>query len=375
MNKKLRELLEKRNQLKVEMRSFLDSNKIDEAEGKATELRSLEKEIELEQMLIEDEARKVPTEPTENRKKDSKIEERAIRKILLKEQLTDEERASVHTTNAGAILPQSFETKIEALRAGYKALKSYCRVIPVTTNTGRLPLSKGTDTKKLANLQKDMEMVKEMITIEPVTYATSDYGKIVPIDNSVLEDTTTDFLGLVDEEFAENAINTENDEIIKIIKTLVDKTDGTDYKDIQKAINKLSPAARSRAIIITNTNGVAYLDELTDKEGRPLLKQLTEGGELRFKSLETVEIDPELLPNDTMIDGTTEALPFYIVDLRKLVMFFDRKGYEIGTSKEAGFTTNQTLVRVIERFDAQKLIEKTDSNISKFAKKIVLPKA
>lgn len=375
MNKKLRELFAKRSTIATEMRSLMDSNKIDEAEKKAEEIRSLDKQIEMETLLFEEERSNVPTEHQEEKRTESKeeIEERAIRKILLKEKLTEEERASVHVTNAGAVLPQSFSTTIENLRKGYKALKNYCRVIPVTTNSGRLPLSRGTDTKKLANLQKDTELVKEMVTVEPVAYATSDYGKIVPIDNSVLEDTTTDFLGLVDEEFAENAVNTENYEIIQILKALVNPADGTDYKDIQKAINKLAPAARNRAIIITNTNGYAYLDELVDLEGRPLLKSLTEGGEIRFKTAEVVEVDTEFLPNEKMSDTTTDAIPFYVVDLRKLVMFFDRKGYEIGTSKDAGFTLNQTLVRVLERFDVQKLINNDDPDIAKFAKRVLIP--
>ena len=375
MNKKLRELFAKRSTIATEMRSLMNSNNLDEAEKKAEEIRSLDKQIEMETLLFEEERSQVPTEPQQEKRTESKIEieKRAIRKILTREQLTEEERASVHLTDSGAVLPQSFSTTIENLRKGYKALKPYCRVIPVTTNTGRLPLSRGTDTKKLANLQKDTELVKEMVSVDPVAYSTSDYGKIVPIDNSVLEDTTTDFLGLVDEEFAENAVNTENYEIIQILKALVNPADGTDYKDIQKAINKLAPVARNRAIIITNSNGYAYLDELVDLEGRPLLKSLTEGGEIRFKTAEVVEVDTEFLPNEKMSDTTTDAIPFYVVDLRKLVMFFDRKGYEIGTSKDAGFTLNQTLVRVLERFDVQKLINNDHPDIAKFAKRVLIP--
>lgn len=373
--RELRSLKAQLESMTTEVRSLNDADKLEEAKAKMTELRSLKEKIAIKEELLEEERSKVPTDP-ENRSKSSKadIEVRAIRKLLLREELSEEERASIHITNAGAVLPESFQTKIETLRKGYKSLKSYCRVLTVGTNTGRVPLSKGLDTSKLANLQKDTEMVKEMLNVEPVSFATSDYGKIVPIDNSVLEDTTTDLMTVIDEEFAENAVNTENDEIIKIVKLLADVADGADYKAIEKAINTLSPSARSRAIIITNTNGWAFLDELKDLEGRPLLKQLSEGGEYRFKGLEVVEIDPELLPDGTKVDGTTEAYEFFIVDLKKLVAFFDRKGYEIGTSKEAGFTLNQTLVRVLERFDVQSLVDKTDAVTAKFAKRIAIAK-
>ena len=42
---------------------------------------------------------------------------------------------------------------------------------------------------------------------------------------------------------------------------------------------------------------------------------------------------------------------------------FDRKGYEIGSSKEVLFNYNQTAIRVLERFDVQKLDDRACKKI------------
>ncbi|WIV10539.1 phage major capsid protein [Proteiniborus sp. MB09-C3] len=376
MTKELRELLQKVEEMKTEVRTLLEDNKVEEAETKMVEVRSMQKKIELQKEIDEQEEREIDNK-MEKREDDNKMEKRtdkkelelrALRKVLLREELTEEERTAVTTVNGAAILPQGFVNEIETLRKGYVQLKNYVHVIPVSTNTGKAPLSKGMVTKKLADLVQDQELVKDMVTLLPVEYAVSDYGKIVPVQNQVLEDTTTNFMDVLNEDFVECAVNTENEKIVNAVKTVCVEKTGADYKALVKAINGLSPNAKKRAIIITNSTGFSYLDELEDKNGKPLLKSsYAEGSErLMFKGLEVIEVDPEILA-----DEVGKAI-FYIVDARKVIKFFDRKGYELGVSKEALFTYNQTAVRMIERFDVKPIADNTDTDVQKFAVKVSL---
>ena len=41
--------------------------------------------------------------------------------------------------------------------------------------------------------------------------------------------------------------------------------------------------------------------------------------------------------------------------MREYLAFFDREGVTMAVSTEAGFTKNATMMRVIERFDVQKV--------------------
>lgn len=361
MKKELRELLNQIETKKGEVRSFLDGNKIEEAKKASEQLTELRNKFNVLQMLEDDEEEDPEQrgfkniKNTRNKEQQLDFESRSIIKFLSNEKLGEEERNSFNTENGNAILPTGFYSEIQHLRKGYTALKDYCHVIPVTTLSGSMPISKGSTSKKLAKLQKDKEMIKDMINVEPVKYAVEDYGKIIPVDNDLFDDAGVEVLkGLVNPALSEDAVNTENAEIIALVKGATEETKqiiiGKDYKDIKKIINtKIPPSLKSGLIIITNQSGYNYLDNLEDKNGRPLLvESLKEGEPDKFKGKPVVYFDDEDIVNE---EGKAS---FYVVNLYALAKFWDRKKYEIGISKEAGFTYNQTLVKIIERFDLSK---------------------
>lgn len=360
--KEIREAIEAK---KVEVRGFIDAKDNEKAKTANEELRGLRESLKIAEELEAEEAREL-----ENQKKkeergnldmDKDLEYRAIGKMLAKLELTPEERASINMGNSGAILPSGFSNQVTLIQKGFPSLKRYCHVIPVVTKTGSMPVSKGSTTHKLAKLATDTALVQEMITTEPVEYSVDDYGKIFPVENSVLEDTTVDFYnGVIAPTIAEDAMNSENEEIVTIVSANKATVVGTDYKVIVSAINKTVPALKSGLVVLTNTDGYEYLDGLTDtNSGRPLLSDslAVEGGKT-LKGKEVVVLD-----NADLAPVTAGKKPFYVVNLYALVKFFDRKNYEIATSKEAGFTLNQTFVRVIERFDTVKGDERADSYI------------
>jgi HK97 family phage major capsid protein len=356
--KKIDELMQELSAKKDEVRSFLDGNKIEDAEAKMAEVRSLEKKIELQKEIDETETREVEVKMEKTNvevRKESKMEMeyRAIAKHLAGKEMTTEERASINVSNSGAIMPEGFVAVLETLTKGFPSLKGYTHVIPVTTNTGKLPISSGSATRKLAKLATDTEMVKEMITTAPVDFAVEDFGKLYPIENSVLEDAGIElFNGMIAPDVAECAVNSENAEIINIVKAnAVAGAVGADHKAIIKTLNTMIlPSMKGRTIVLTNQDGYDYLDGLVDTTGRPLLTDslAVDGGKL-FKGREIVVMD-----DADLVPTTAGKKPFYIVNLYALVKFFDRKQYEIAVSKEAGFTYNQTFVRVVERFDTVK---------------------
>lgn len=353
--RKLDELKQELQAKKEEMRSLLDADRLEEAKALKEEMRKLQEKIELEAELEEQEERELETK-IETRKVDEKMENKSNLEQEYRDiahfLLTGEKRDSMNIGNSGAILPEAFVNQLQVLKDGFPSLKRFVHVIGVTTNSGKMPISQGSTNKKLAKLATDTEMVKEMITTKPVEYQVEDYGKIYPVENSVLEDAGVNFFNeLLAPDIAECSVNTENEEILAIVKaTAKAGATGSDYKAIQKTINKIVPALKSGTVIITNQDGYDYLDGIVDANGRPLLTDslAVEGGK-RFKGHEVVVMDNADLP-----EVTAGKLPFYVVNLYALVKFFDRKKYEVATSKEAGFTYNQTFVRVVERFDAVK---------------------
>lgn len=384
MFKKLKELRAKKADLEQrkatltqEIRSLAKDENEAEARSKALEkekvearMEIIEEEIEAVMDAIEEERSKTPPggreiQTGEKRSKEEirSLQIRAMAKSITRTELSQEERSVISSENNGAIIPQEFVDEFEKLKEGYPSLKSYCHVIPVNSLNGKMPVKKQA-TRKLANLVKDTELTKAMIETQPLAYDIDDYGLLAPIDNGLLEDGEINFLEYVNEEFAECSVNTENDQIITTVKALLTEKAGADHTDLIKAINGLSPNARKNAVIITNSEGRGYLDGLMDKQGRPLLKELSDGGELTFKGRPVVEVDAECMPI------TPSKYEFIIADMKTLIKFFDRKQYLIDKSTEAGYTKNQTIVRIIERFDVKGAIEKSDNRVGKFGVKI-----
>ncbi|HHD2761501.1 TPA: phage major capsid protein [Clostridium perfringens] len=363
---KKKDLEEKRSGIVEEVRSLAREGKEDEARSKAIEREKIEARME----IIEEEIESVMEAIEEERSNSnflggralggegSKEEKRSLQlsamsKVVRGISLSEEERDVMSATNNGAVIPQEFVNEFEKLKEGYPALKSYCHVIPVVRNEGKLPVRSGGSVTKLANLAEDTELVKAMMKTKPMAYDINDYGLLAPIDNSLLEDSQINFLEFVNEEFAEYAVNTENGEIITQANAILATEEVKDYTEIVKKINSLVPNARSRAVIVTNSIGRGYLDGLMDKQGRPLLKELSDGGSLIFKGRDVVELDSTTF-------NTGEEIKFIIADLKTLIKFMDRKQYLIDQSKEAGYTKNQTIARIIERFDVESPLKKSE---------------
>lgn len=133
-------------------------------------------------------------------------------------------------------------------------------------------------------------------------------------------------------------------------------------------------AISGNAILVTNQDGYNHLDSLTDEQKRPLLTEsVAMPGAKFYKGKQIVTVSNAKLPSREITtkdkDGNDvkEVLaPYFVGDMKEFITFFDRKGYEIAVSTEAGFTKNATMLRVVERFDtkvidaeAMKLVEIT----------------
>lgn len=362
---KIEERKQEIEQLTNDLKSLIENRDVDGAKAKKEEIRKAQDLLKMEQELEENEKRELENQKNnkergndemENREVNKELEYRALVKVMMGKELSEDEKRAVTTanvvSNSGAILPQGFINEVQILRKGYKALKDYCHVLPVETNTGKMPIA--SVGGELANLAEDTEMVKGMLTTTPVDYAVKDYGLLKAVENSVLEDSPISFIdGVVAVDFAESSVNTENKKIITLANSKATSlTLGTKKIEavLETQISKVVPSLRRGLIILTNAEGYAYIDNLKDAQGRRL-DIVTEGanGELYFKGKEVIDMDDTLLPSLT----ETKTMVFYLVNLKALVKFFDRKGYEISRSAEAGFTYNQTLIKVIERFDVK----------------------
>lgn len=342
-----------------EMKSLKEQGKIDEAHAKIELLNQARKELEIALEEEKEEIQNIVENGKEFGEEKPNIDvNKVFNKLVMGKPVTEAEMAVYnigtpgqveHTPEKGGYLvPEEQANTLKELRRTQIALKDYCNVVSVNTMSGKFPVA--TDQKGLlTNFEELTEIGQSEITFAQQFWEVKDYGDIIPVSNTLLEDTNLPLVEIIGSNFVKKAVNTENAEILKLLKTVKTKMAGKDYKDLITALNvKLDPAIANTAVIVTNQSGFDHLDKLEDKNGRPLLTEdLTDTTKKLFKGKRVLVLTDEVLPQDA------KKYPFYVGDLVEFVNFYDRKGVEIARSTEAGFTKNATLLRVIERFDAK----------------------
>ena len=370
--KKTVELLQKINAKREEVIKMKEAGNITDALKAADELNELKAEYDVEKAL--EDATPTAGKPVGTQmgvKKNIQMLRRAFNKKVLEGtganvgSMTDAEMELAKTFKAeatgqagatgakgGYLIPQEFVAPIAEARAEYIALKDLCTLKLVSRMTGVMPKAAAENGKLLA-FDENNAINQSTIDFGQVSFNIKTRGDIIPVSNELLADADVDLVGFVNQRFAKKAINSENDDIIKIMDTLVASAI-TDYKGIIKALNtELDPAIAADAVIITNQDGFNYLDTATDNDGKPILTySFADFKATLLRGHKIVYLSNSAIPTKT------NKIPFYVGSLADFAYFFEREGVALAADSSAGFTTNTTYLRVLERYDVQKVNEK-----------------
>ena len=198
------------------------------------------------------------------------------------------------------------------------------------------------------------------------------YAGYLPITNELLEDSDENLVNTVLGWLADESRVTRNNLILTAIKTKAAKAIDVGIKGIKYVLNvTLGQAFKPTSVVVTNDDGLNYLDQLEDKNGRPLLNpDPTDSTKLQIRSGATV-VPVVVLPNDDMTSEENK-IPFIIGDLKEGIVLFDRKKINIMTSNTAvvgsgddainAFEDDCTVFRGIEREDVEVRDEKAFEN-------------
>lgn len=336
---------------KVEVRGFTDTKNLESAKKGMEELRALQETLKIEEELAETEKRDLENQNLETRKVDVNMKNKEFRnivKLVIGEELTKEERASIKTVDTSAVVPKEFVNQLQEIKKGFGSLKEYCDVIPVTKNSGTIPVV-DLDQNQLQDVLEGDAITDGTLVTSELTFACKKVGLIQSLTSELVEDAEVEIEGLVNKNFAEIATVTENTRILKVLKdNAVEVVGALGYTDIQVAIDKAVPAVKSGLATFTNTEGYAYLKNLQDAQKRPLNLVTEVNGKYYFNSKELIVVD------DTLLAATEGKKIFIVANPKEAVKFIERKGVTIARSTEAGFKDDTVKLRILERLDVIK---------------------
>lgn len=365
MTKQMRELLEKKNSLRNDIRNLLAENRIEEAKELKNELLKVEDAIEIEAALAED-ARNIEDDKEVKNKKDTKKE--AFAKYVKRQDLTAEEKNLLVTDvrngmsegsklDGGALVPEDNDTSIIKLREAGDALQNLVTVIPVKTLSGKKTVrrrrSGGTNFKKVgegATIGKG-----ENPQYTELEFNCDKYAAIYDITNELLDDSTENVIGELNEWIGNDSRENRNELILAKLATKEEKVAIEGYDDIKDILNtKLNTANAKYASIITNQDGYNFLDKIKDSNGNYILQPVVgEADKYMVKGKKVNVFDNTVLPS------TESKIPMIIGDIEMSVILFDRQAVAVKVTTEGGdaFENDLTLLRAIERLDVQMLDE------------------
>lgn len=261
----------------------------------------------------------------------------------------------------GLTIPQDIQTAINTLVRQYDSLQQYVNREPVTTQTGSRVYEKWTDVTPLADLDDETATISDNDDpkLSIIKYTIHRYAGITTATNSLLKDTADNILAWLSQWIAKKVVVTRNAKIIEVMNKAPKKPTLAKFDDIVTMINTaVDPAIKSTSFLMTNTSGLNVLSEVKDAMGRYLLQpDPTQPDSYLIRGKRIVEVADKWLPNT----GTTSApaYPLYYGDLSQAVTLFDRENMSLLTTNIGGgaFETDQTKIRVIDRFD----VEPTDT--------------
>jgi len=345
-----------------------ENKDLEKAMALMDEADELQKEYDLEARMYEAEkAENTPSEEEVAEKKEKVKEETAtakfakgVRAIITKDFSAGNSEGIA--ANGGYTVPEEIETKVQRLRETQESLIDLVSVKKVKTNKGRETYKTRGNYTGFSSIGEGGKLPKKGgLHFSTIEYSISKYGGYMPVTEELLEDSDEDIEAMLVEWLANESRVTRNNLVLAVIKAKA-AVNLINLDGIKKALNVTLSKFKNSSVIITNNDGVQYLDTLKDKNDRPLLNpDPTDNAKLRLRCGTTTvlvkEFDNETIP-------TTEGkIPFYIGDFKEGIKFFDRKQLTLLASNVAtvkgetdddslnAFEEDLMLIRGIERED------------------------
>ena len=360
----LQELLDAINAKKAEVKNLAEQGKIAEAKTAKEELVNLQEQYNILKDVVEGEQTGVTIENFANTlavkiastSGSDAIHDfaEAARHGFYTNTMTEGTKA-----DGGYTVPEDIKTKINQYKKAIFSLEKLVDIEKVSTSTGRRTYQKRTQVEGFKAVTEGGKIQPSATPqFELLEYAIKKYAGYMPVTNELLADSDANIANALVKWFAEQDIATRNVQILTAIGTKTE-TDLKNLDGIKKAINvTLGSAFTGSITIMTNDDGLQYLDTLVDKNGRYLLTPSIQDPAKKVLAVGASTIPIVVVPNSVLATKTNKV-PFVIGDFKEAIMIFDRDKLSIMTSNVAAvgqlnaFEQDLTLFRGIERLDCK----------------------
>lgn len=359
MNKKLLELLDQINAKKIEVQNLAEAGNIEAAQTAKDELIAMQNKFDLLKDILDPDVMEPqnltpvtePTVPPTAEPKSSVAEfANAARHGFRNATMVEGTPA-----DGGYTVPEDIQTRINEYRDAKASLSSIVDVENVTTNKGQRTFKKRAQQTGFSKVEEGgMIGAGKTPQFERISYTIDKYAGYFPVTNELLADSDANIVSVLTQWIGDESRVTRNKLILAELAKQ-DKTPIASLDDIKKALNvTLGQAFKPTSRIVTNDDGLQWLDTLKDTDGKYLL-QPNPADPMQMRLCAGATTIPVTVVPNADLPTNTQKIPVIIGDLKEAVKFFDRNQMSIMSSNIAAigelnaFESDLTLFRAIER--------------------------
>ena len=240
-------------------------------------------------------------------------------------------------TDGGFLVPEDVATRINEIRRSLNPLSELFSVETVTALKGWRVM----DNFPSEGMKKVEEMAaidnKDKPAFSRITYALDKFGLMLPISNELAEYEEAGLFNYLSRWFAKKGVLTENAMLLALLNSLTPNIieASSEINQIKHTLNvDLDPAISLNAALVTNQSGFDLLDNLEDKNGRPLLMENPKDPTQQlFKGRPIKVMSDKVLPN---VDNAGQKAPLFVGDCSQLATLFRRNTLEIKSTDVGG---------------------------------------
>ena len=361
MTKKMRDLLDKIQKKHAEAKTYMvegEGRDLTKAEALMNEADDLQKEYDLEERAEKAAKAGVPTGAEGQSGASGEGQ-----KVDAIKALADAARARFKANmnegsgvDGGYTVPEDVSTKINEYKQERFSLLSLIDQEGVTTLSGQRTYKTRAQHTGFAQVGEGGKIPQSAAPkFERISYNVKKYAGYMPVTNELLDDSDAAIASMLISWLGEEEIATDNAQILAKVQAK-EAIALAGIKDIKKAVNVTLAAFAGSVRIVTNSDGLQYLDTLEDGNKRPILSPDPVKPMELYLSVGVRRIPVTVVPND-VLPTADNKIPFIIGDLREYMKKFDRKQLTLMTSTTASvtdfnaFEEDMTLFRAIMRAD------------------------
>lgn len=354
MNKKLLELLNQINEQKIVVQNLVEEGNLEGAQAAKNTLIELQNKFDLLSDVLDTEpvpSNVVPVPaaaPVDSVAEFASAARQRFRNAGMKEGTP---------ADGGYTVPEDIQTRINEYREAQASLISLVDVENVTTNKGQRTFKKRAQQTGFVKVAEGGKIGAGVTPqFERLSYEIEKYAGYFPVTNELLSDSDANIVGTLTAWIGNESRITRNKLILTTLGTK-EKTPIATLDDIKKALNvTLGQAFKPTSRIVTNDDGLQWLDTLKNDKGEYLL-QPSPADPMQLRLCAGATTIPVTVVPNADLPTATDKIPFIIGDLKEAVKFFDRNQMSIMASDIASIGTlnayemDMTLFRAIERED------------------------